>query len=47
MQQWLMAAQDHEVQNKKLKETLVEYKSEFAQVKNQGKGETEKRGFYF
>lgn len=37
IQQRLQSSQDHEVQNAKLKETLEEYKSEFAQVKNQGK----------
>ena len=36
VQQKLQSSQDHEVQNAKLKETLEEYKSEFAQVKNQG-----------
>ena len=37
IQQRLQSSQDHEVQNAKLKETLEEYKSEFAQVKNQGR----------
>ena len=37
VQQRLQSAQDHEVQNSKLRETLEEYKSEFAQVKSQGK----------
>ena len=40
VQQKLQSSQDHEVQNAKLKETLEEYKSEFAQVKNQGESLT-------
>ena len=36
VQQRLQSAQDHEVQNTKLRETLEEYKTEFAQVKSQG-----------
>jgi homeobox protein cut-like len=35
VQQRLQSAQDHELQNSKLRETLEEYKTEFAQVKNQ------------
>jgi homeobox protein cut-like len=35
VQQRLQSAGDHEVQNSKLRETLEEYKSEFAQVKSQ------------
>ena len=37
VQQRLQAAQDCELQNSKLRETLEEYKMEFAQVKSQGK----------
>lgn len=35
-QQKLMTAQDLEIENKQLRETLNEYNSEFAHVKNQG-----------
>ena len=35
-QQKLITAQDLEIENKQLRETLTEYNSEFAHVKNQG-----------
>ena len=36
VQQRLQKSQDHELQNSKLRQTLEEYKMEFAQVKSQG-----------
>ena len=35
-QKKLVSAQDLEIENKKLRETLAEYNTEFAHVKNQG-----------
>ena len=40
IQHRLQSAQDHELQNSKLRETLEEYKTEFAQVKSQGEPTT-------
>ena len=37
MQKKAHKAQDLELENKKLRETLEEYNNEFAEVKNQGK----------
>ena len=40
-QQRLRASQDLEVENKQLRETLKDYNTEFAQVKNQGEEEVD------
>ena len=45
-QQKLMTAQDLEIENKQLRETLNEYNSEFAHVKNQGQCICTKTGFH-
>ena len=37
VQQKLMSAQDLDIENKQLRDTLNEYNKEFAQVRNQGK----------